>query len=107
MANRVHLGVNKFGIFNGSCILEMKNKEDLQIVINECKHKYINNRLVRANLQCKSKSESSKPPDASMSYGLKLKEVPNVIEDDRIKALFPETSLTGLSSAPLKDSNTR
>ncbi|CAH8644275.1 unnamed protein product [Schistosoma guineensis] len=107
MANRVHLGVNKFGIFNGSCILEMKNKEDLQILINECKHKYINNRLVRANLQCKSKSESSKSPDASMSYGLKLKEVPNVIEDDRIKALFPETSLTGLSSAPLKDSNTR
>ncbi|RTG89996.1 uncharacterized protein DC041_0002933 [Schistosoma bovis] len=106
MANRVHLGVNKFGIFNGSCILEMKNKEDLQILINECKHKYINNRLVRANLQCKSKSESSKSPDASMSYGLKLKEVPNVIEDDRIKALFPETSLTGLSSAPLKDSNT-
>ncbi|CAH8668700.1 unnamed protein product [Schistosoma haematobium] len=106
MANRVHLGVNKFGIFNGSCILEMKNKEDLQILINECKHKYINNRVVRANLQCKSKSESSKSPDASMSYGLKLKEVPNVIEDDQIKALFPETSLTGLSSAPLKDSNT-
>ncbi|CAI2736342.1 unnamed protein product [Schistosoma spindalis] len=35
MANRVHVGVNKFGIFNGSCILEMKNKEDLQIVIDE------------------------------------------------------------------------
>ncbi|XP_018654745.1 hypothetical protein Smp_047330 [Schistosoma mansoni] len=105
MANRVHLGVNKFGIFNGSCTLEMKNKDDLQVVIDECKHKYINNRLVRANLQCKSKSESSKPPYAS--YGLKLKEVPNVIDDDRIKALFPETSLTGLSSTSRKDSNTR
>ncbi|CAH8581214.1 unnamed protein product [Schistosoma turkestanicum] len=105
LASRIHLDVNKLGIFNGSCILEMKNEEDLQIVVNECKHKYINDRLVRANLQCESKS--SKSADSSMSYGLKLKNVPNVIEDDHIKALFSETSSIDLSSAPVKDSNTR
>ncbi|TNN06314.1 hypothetical protein EWB00_008438 [Schistosoma japonicum] len=108
LADRIHLDVNKFGIFNGSCILVMKSKEDLEIVLDKCKHKYINNRLVRVNLQSESKLESSKHHDSTnMGYGLKLKEVPNIIEDEHIKALFPQTSLIGLSSRIFQDSNTR
>nr|CAH8871920.1 unnamed protein product [Trichobilharzia regenti] len=107
LADQIHLDINKLGIFNGSCILEMKSNDDLQAVLNECKHKYIGGRLVRAEAQCSMKTQSSKPVNPNASFGLRLKEVPNVIEDSYIKGLFPEDSVAGLSSRPVQDSNTR
>ncbi|CAH8871805.1 unnamed protein product [Trichobilharzia szidati] len=107
LADQIHLDVNKLGIFNGSCILEMKSNDDLQAVLNQCKHKYIGDRLVRAEAQCTMKTQSSKPVDPNASFGLRLKEVPNVIKDSYIKGLFPKDSVVGLSSRSVQDSNTR
>ncbi|CAH8636607.1 unnamed protein product [Heterobilharzia americana] len=106
MVIHVHLDVNKSGIFNGSCILELKNREDMQVVLDNCKHKYIGGRLIRADVCHESKFKPDKPIHSSVVYGLKLRDVPCVISDDQIRGLFPEKSLTGLSSKLGSDSAT-